>query len=113
MKQTCNLNLHETFSQHKVIDGERPAQANEQPQHIDINDSFEDDLGSNFEGMGDLSNIAAPENAHGTAVAQVSRALDKYAQHSKGYVPLQLFFTSYICSLRQRIQLQIKRQTKH
>lgn len=97
----------------EVIEGERPAQADEQPQDIDMNDSFEDDLGPNFDDMGDLPNIAAPENAHGTAVEQISRALDKYAQHSKGYVPLQLSFASYFCSLRQRIQLQIKRQTKH
>ena len=97
----------------EVMEGERPAQAGDQPQNVDMNDSFEDDLGPNFDDMGDLPNISAPENAHGTAVEQVSRALDKYAQHSKGYVPLQLSFTSYFCSLRQRIQLPIKRQTKH
>ena len=97
------------------MEGDRPAQAGEQPQDVDLNDSFEDDLGPNFDDMDDLPNMATPENALGTAVEQVSRALDKYAQHSKGYVPLQLVvFENYSCSLRQKIQLQKKkRQTKH
>ena len=88
------------------MEGERPAQAGDQPQNVDINDSFEDDLGPNFDDMGDLPNMAALENAIGTAVEQVSRALDKYAQHSKGYVPLQLVvFENSFLSLRQRMQL--------
>ena len=70
----------------EVIEGERPAQADEQPHDVDMNNSFEDDLGPNFDDMGDLPNVAAPENVHGTAVEQVSRAIDKYTQHAKGYV---------------------------
>ena len=83
-----------------------PAQAGDQPQNVDMNDSFEDDLGPNFDDMNDLPNMAVPGNALGTAVEQASRALDKYAQHSKGYVPLHLVvFVNSFLYLRQRVQL--------
>ena len=86
----------------EVMESERPAQVGDQPQSVDMNDSFEDDLGPNFDDMHDFPNMAAPENALGTAVEQVSRRLDKYAQHSKGYVPSQLVvFENYCLSLRQ------------
>ena len=61
----------------EVIEGERPAQADEQPHDVDMNNSFEDDLRPIFDDMGDLPDVAAPENVHGTAVEQVSRTLDK------------------------------------
>jgi len=93
----------------EVMESERPAQAGDQPQNVDMNDSFEGDLGPNFDDMGDLPNMAAPGNALGTAVEQVSRTLDKYAQLSKGYVTLQLVvLENYFLSLRKKIQLQIK-----
>ena len=71
------------------MESKQPAQAAEHPQQPDLDDSFEDDLGPNFDDMGDLLNMAPPENALGTTVEQVTRALDKYIQHPKGYVPLQ------------------------
>ena len=90
----------------EVMEGERPAQAGDQPQSVDINDSFEGDLGPNFDDMDDLPNRAAPKNMLGIAVEKVSRSLDKYAQHSKGYVPLHLVvLVNYFLYLRQRIQL--------
>ena len=41
----------------EVMEGDRPAQAGEQPQDVDLNDSFEDDLGPNFDDMDDLPNM--------------------------------------------------------
>ena len=92
----------------EVMEGERPAQAGDQPQSVDMNDSFEVDLVL-ISMIWATCRMAAPKIVLGTAVEQVSRSLDKYAQHSKGYVPLQLVvLENYFLSLRQRIQLQIK-----
>ena len=48
----------------------------EDPQEH-LNDSLEDDLGPNFNDMGDFPNVAAPENALGTAIRLATRAVDK------------------------------------
>ena len=56
----------------EVMEGEQPAQAAEHPQQPDLDDSFEDDLGPNFDDMGDLPNMAALENALGIVVEQAT-----------------------------------------
>ena len=76
----------------EIIQGAPSALAVEHAQAPDLNDSFEDDLGPNFSDMGDLPNVAAPENHLGTAIEQATRAVDKYLHHSKGYVLQNHYF---------------------
>ena len=49
---------------------------------------MEDNLGPNFNDIGDLPNDRAPENELGTTIEQVTRAVNKYIQDHKGYVAI-------------------------
>ena len=67
-------------------------------QHVDPNnpqdgldDSFDDDLGPNFGSIPNLPGSGGNVGGANSKIDLVKRALHSYEQHSRGYVPFDLY----------------------